>query len=37
MANVVLWLPVQADLLAQVNRLGAKVGGHAALRATFIR
>jgi len=25
------------DLLAQADRLGPKVGGHLALRATFVR
>jgi len=34
MVNVVT---VAADLLAQTDRLGPKVGGHLALRATFIR
>jgi len=34
MVNVVT---TAADLLAQADRLGPEVGGHLALRATFVR
>jgi len=37
MVNVVTHYRRNADLLAQAYRLGPKVGGHLALRATFVR